>query len=528
MSIYSTTITATSCKFADVKRAYNNTKVGDTLKIPAGSAFWDSTLVVKHGLILLGPGADKTTITNSQLNKNIWNYVFVYDPDLISVTSNSKFDVSGLRFQTNGQSNNAIISITVGETDPLVDRIRIHHCTFDGGNNELSYIWKAIEFDGGACGLIDNNRFINVKKAVNSYGSNEKTWNAFYPAPIGSSQNVYVESNLIENTINDGSLCCSGVMSSGQGGRIAIRYNQWKGIYGYSLFDAHGNQPSGVVGSLLFEAYGNRFDFNESHKMMDLRGGVGLIFYNYGVSQGNSQSITIRDEHDDNILPNVTGIEHVNESYFWKNICNSVDIVPKNDIDVNNSIDEDVEWWNYNKSFDGTSGIGCGPLSNRPKTCTKGVGYWATEQSNIITEENCGINPKKPIKGVLYRCTSANVWQKYYTTFTYPHPLTYEPCNIDSVVMRDTVKIYGRRFLSSPGDSGYVKINNSMVTIDKWTDTLISIPYTGFVSRVDIRNAGKFTDNYGNATDNESYMGYFIMSAGLPINNSAGMSTYYK
>jgi len=59
--------------------------------------------------------------------------------------------------------------------------------------------------------------------------------------------------------------------------------------------------------------------------------------------------------------------------------------------------------------FNGTAGIGQGPLSGRPGTCTPFVGYWATDQKT------------------LYQCTAANTWTAFYTPFTYPHPLTKAP-----------------------------------------------------------------------------------------------------
>jgi hypothetical protein len=74
--------------------------------------------------------------------------------------------------------------------------------------------------------------------------------------------------------------------------------------------------------------------------------------------------------------------------------------------------------------FNGSAGTGWGTLANRPTNCTAGpggaydtsptgsygVGYFATDA--------LGGN------GVLYVCTSTNVWTNIYTPYTYPHPLT--------------------------------------------------------------------------------------------------------
>jgi len=67
-------------------------------------------------------------------------------------------------------------------------------------------------------------------------------------------------------------------------------------------------------------------------------------------------------------------------------------------------------------TFNGTAGIGQGPLSARPATCTPAVGYWATDQGNW---NQSGSGPQ----GQLFVCTATNTWTLYYTPFAYPHPL---------------------------------------------------------------------------------------------------------
>jgi hypothetical protein len=100
--------------------------------------------------------------------------------------------------------------------------------------------------------------------------------------------------------------------------------------------------------------------------------------------------------------------------YAWNNLLNgaqsNVTVVDAADIVV-----ADREYYNFADSFNGTTGIGVGPLADLPLTCTPGVGYWATDQGTWNTT-----GPD----GQLYKCTSPNTWALFYEPYTYPHPLT--------------------------------------------------------------------------------------------------------
>ncbi|MGP8155814.1 MAG: MBG domain-containing protein [Candidatus Acidiferrales bacterium] len=68
-------------------------------------------------------------------------------------------------------------------------------------------------------------------------------------------------------------------------------------------------------------------------------------------------------------------------------------------------------------SYNGTAGVGSGPLSARPATCTPGVGYWATDQGNWNQSGSGG-------QGELFVCgPTVNTWALHYEPYTYPHPL---------------------------------------------------------------------------------------------------------
>lgn len=77
---------------------------------------------------------------------------------------------------------------------------------------------------------------------------------------------------------------------------------------------------------------------------------------------------------------------------------------------------------NATTPFNGTTGTGWGTLANRPTTCTTGVGYFANDQGswNQSASNPYGVQ-FSGADGLLYKCTSSNIWTLYYTPFCYPY-----------------------------------------------------------------------------------------------------------
>jgi len=105
------------------------------------------------------------------------------------------------------------------------------------------------------------------------------------------------------------------------------------------------------------------------------------------------------------------GLEPV---YAWGNTYNH-----SRQLDVAShypTIQENRDFYNQKTPFDGTVGVGVGPLADRTKTCTPGAAYWATDQGDWDSTHE---GPD----GQLYVCTAPNTWTFYYEPYTYPHPL---------------------------------------------------------------------------------------------------------
>lgn len=90
------------------------------------------------------------------------------------------------------------------------------------------------------------------------------------------------------------------------------------------------------------------------------------------------------------------------------------------------TLQENHDFYNYTASFDGTVGVGAGTLENRPKTCTPGVAYWATDQGEWDSTHD---GPD----GQLYICKTANSWTLYYKPYSYPHPLVSQTVSSPAV-----------------------------------------------------------------------------------------------
>lgn len=153
-------------------------------------------------------------------------------------------------------------------------------------------------------------------------------------------------------------------------------------------------------------------------------------------------------------------VETVKDTHFW------IDNVTWTAATVTNDTTHGYVYKTYTVSNgtyanDGTSGVGCGTLANRPATCTVGVGYWATNQScTTVPSSLYGRNHTDTIQGTLYTCTATNTWTATYTPYEYPHPLRDEVDTTPPVVNEASVYPYGQQACS--GESANFDLGFSM------------------------------------------------------------------
>jgi len=451
-------LTAASNSYTDVNACVSASTYGDTISVPAGSGSvtWSSQLVITKGITLQGAGAGNLTITGTYAD-----YLISYEPDSTSISNDTKFRLTGFTFNT---GSNPSIKIYNPSFTTIINNIIIDNNVITNTTD------KAIEIYGMINGVIYQNTIGTGELSIEFTGRNQAEWEhrGYYPGTAGA---MYIEDNSITNTNNQ-----TQMIGWAGGGIGIVRYNT---LYHtgdnstQSLFDMHGNlDASGNYGTIAAEIYGNKLVKtypNNYDSYFYQRGGAALFFFNYSNGTYNDgllgAYIHPYEEIMDSCHPTtgsypsgnnqVTGQpQKVNNSYYWNNrtsdrLINVRSTATDDSINccygdlctydvnfvctscgANLRIKQDREFFKFNTSFNGTSGVGCGTLANRPATCSpgdgSGPGYWATNQSCSDLAGMVGTNPTTPISGTLYKCTATNTWTSYYTPYTYPHPLRNE------------------------------------------------------------------------------------------------------
>ena len=405
------TVNAASCSLTDIQSAINSVSTGGIVNVPSGNCTWSSQLSITKGIILQGAGVGSTVIIANTGSA----YLIKYAPSNPSL--NESFRLTGFEFNLQNASPgfHLVNNTTYAITNIRIDHNEWNNCVFG----------QPFLIQGALWGVVDSNTF-NGQCHIDNYGVNATSWLNF-PYAFGSINNLYYEDNVFNNTDT--------VFSGGAGGRYAFRYNtvNLSTVNLYPILDAHGDQGSGSNHATMgIEIYGNRINGNgRNSRLTDHRGGTGVIFYN--AYNNGTMDLQVRDEFCDETGTPPTGPfngvpQHVSNSYYWNNRDDGVLRYFNLSQAVTGCayppIAPNVNFWDYNASFNGTSGTGCGAPASRPAVCTTGVGYWATDQScSSVDPAHVGASPTAPLSGTLYKCTSPNTWTAFYTPYTYPHPL---------------------------------------------------------------------------------------------------------
>lgn len=439
----SPTWTAANPSHTEISACIALASSGDTIIVPAGSATWVSgiSLASNKLLTLKGAGATSTVISHGAIT---------------AISMVGAHRVTGMGFKL---TNSGGVHINVRGQG-----WRIDHCEFNNlvGTSQYSIQATGQNMEVPPTGLIDNNKFVEGRIDVNGMMSFLKISTLWASDPvIGTKDQVYIE----DNTFHKAVVSYGNVIDSSRGASFVARYNT---VSGTTQFQAHGLQDDRERGTKSWEVYGNKFtSIGEStFSSIFMRSGTGIIAYNqsdnYQYSVGfddrraiNSGSFPTIGACDGNSYAdgNTTGqsgwpcrdqIGRGKDASLWT--ANTVNPAPAQAsspaylfanrqgtsagtvISHNNTgnwIKADRDYYTHSESFNGTSGVGCGTLANRPASCTPGVAYWATNQSCTNLTGMVGANPATSVTGKLYKCDEHGQWEvnPYYTPYTYPHPL---------------------------------------------------------------------------------------------------------
>lgn len=407
---YGATVTAASCSYADVSAAVLRAMPNDEVLVPACRAVWSAPLVLTRPIQLVGSGIGSTVISSGFTSST--RGIISVEP---SPPSDGLYRVSGFTIDQNTTSYGVSL---YNLSATAIRGLRIDHNSFTNVG-----ALRAIFLHGTFYGVIDSNVFnlgaagtaLVTRGYLDDYPCT--AWSVL-PLAYGASTNIYFEDNAISGG--------DAPVGTGQAGRFVVRYNTYTSPTRNQvpLIDMHGNQPTVGCAGTVAEIYGNDLDFGSyGGYLFDHRGGRALVYYNIGRSQQYLRLGQVREEFADSLSGSLHKM-HVQDSYYFGNSLNgSMARMEKTQDLTPPAVTENVDYFNQVSTFDGSSGVGCGPLELRPKQCTIGVGYWATDQSCSALGQMVGAGSAAPISGVLFTCSAANVWTSFYTPFTYPHPL---------------------------------------------------------------------------------------------------------
>lgn len=461
--------------FASVQQCVNSAASGSRINVSAGTASWSNQLALPGNKDLTIVGA--TTISCSgtpgtaayQCTAGGTNTTLTCPNGCFRLDMAASHTIMGFTMTNSGAAE----IITVGGNVNNAKRFRIayNRLISTGGWNPSRVGWDNATGNHPQ-GIWDHNRLENVAIHTNgtlmqlSEGSYQhQIWSQ--DTPLGDSSNVvYVEAN---HFVSSSSSSSPGNFTDGNyGGRVVIRFNRTDGAFA-TAFEFHSPQGDNR-GFQRWELYDNavtNLDNNDKcfHGLFNLRGGTGVVF-------NNTMSGAISGCNYDGIIDNVRSRWSAGSSIDGVRACDGGSPWDQNSSGQQGwhcrdqvGIGRDISLWNgssawnqqikpgyffgntragnassffieqdqrneihikwnrdiyqsYNATCSGsscTTGVGSGPLANRPVGCTAGTAYWATDQGewNAL---NAGPD------GQLYKCTASNTWTLYYVPYAFPHP----------------------------------------------------------------------------------------------------------
>jgi hypothetical protein len=422
---------------------------GATIIFSSGSGTWNGLVNLPNGkgLSLIGTSTN-ITLSNGGIH-------------IQGSTRDKQYRISGFNF-SGTPNGTAAIWIWPASSSSL-SNLRIDNNTFSNfAAGSIAILLGCVSPTSGPIhGVLDNNTFTGTNNFIGLKILGPENWPS---SPMGSGTPIFVEDNAFNFTYNND--LGSGCMDIWNGGSVVYRYNRSTNCLVTSHGVCHG-------GTASFEFYGNtleatsRSDWPSGTRLFHHQGSGEFVAFDnsFIAASGKDEPLCMthyRSCPSDSTgcnLPQCDGTQGIDGNwtpivnyygypcyqqpgrdkngnlspmYIWNNKWS--DTSARIDLSVENPwgcsdpspeihIKADRDYYNAvsasaqsssTSPFNGTTGMGFGPLAHRPSTCTPtpntrdaghgGVGYWATDENK------------------LYTCSAANTWTVHYTPYTYPHP----------------------------------------------------------------------------------------------------------
>ena len=290
-------IEAKSASLPDVRSAVASAHEGDTVRVPAGTAGWRSTLTITKGISLAGTNLkatdDRTVILDDVETSGRGTAEIIQ----ASIKAGQSLRISGIAFRAGSRTTKPNSAAAIHVKDGVVggslkapcDSLRIDHCHFDRLNQH------GIRVDGWFYGVIDHCQWDTPESRSIAMGLiSHSTWgggsnakgNGSWADPnyFGTGKFIFLEDNVINN---NGHVVTSGALDAENGARYVFRHNIVKNTQPVT----HGTETGGYRGARAEEVYNNTFNFTTLKLGGQLlRSGTLLIW-------GNTYNATSTGDH---------------------------------------------------------------------------------------------------------------------------------------------------------------------------------------------------------------------------------------
>lgn len=448
---------------ASVQTCITNATAGDTINVGAGTQTW-SGLTINKAVNLIGAGSANSIVnggfTISVAAVRVSGFTFNTGSGYLSVFAARAFRIDNNVLNTTGDTNIYMVGYTDAQQpiEGLIDHNTMNgKVKFYGEQSGVNYtgrhIWaQPLNLGTSHAVYVEDNTFNLSVSSSNYANSTDGNWGCRYVIRFNTFNGGRIESHGLQGYNERGCMLWEdynntmrGACGTPCGGNNTSNYRPFL-LRGGTGRIFHNTSDNNYVTNNIFIDTLRTFEvsiagmMNGGTPLWNMCGEVNVPPW---TAQPNGSSwvdgntpggygYPCRDQigvATDSFLWNYAQpapSQQFAPAYLWRNTQSGAEIPVLLNCDnsgINCSIQstyivvQNRDYYTYNASFDGTSGVGEGLIASRPSTCTTGVAYWATDQGSWNTKLASNTS------GQLYTCTSANTWTLSYVPYTYPHPL---------------------------------------------------------------------------------------------------------